>query len=686
MTETLQQNWLSKTLAVCERLAMSPSEPYDLEIDWALRELGNLARVDRAYLFHADHDRQVVSNTHEWCAAGVNMQLKLLKDQPIADYGALVDPLIGGEMVSISDVERMPPARAHEQAILNGLEIVGLLLVPLGHPLRWFIGFDAVRAPIYWEREHEIMLQMVGQVIAARLGDAVLTDQDDGEDEALRRIMDSMPHTIMLIDQSPARVRFVNANYQDLFNRRPDTLVEDPADWLRAVHPIDRPSVLATVAKPRTTPTELRYHLKPPNTPQRAVEHQVFPVVGSPNSAVHLIREVRDVESPEDLLPREDTREALRAEVERLLEENAELHTMQRITHDSASMFRDLAERAEAAILVVSNGRVLYANPAARRLTGRSERELTRIPLAQIFGTAEGVRILKATREGYHSTLSVTRPDGELTSWSATVQPFQLSGVSATLIIGLDVSDHVSRQARIASELNDMTRLARSQLFAQLYARLAHELNQPLTAIVAFGFGAALQLEKAGADPEIIEIVRRMSAEGERAGQIVRELRSLFEQPKPELRLLTLDELIRRPTELMASELTRERIELRLVVSEGEQQVRGQPAQLELILLNLIQNAIDAISAQDTQRWLRVSGERRGERVIIDVVDPGTPIAKDIMNDIFEASLSAESDGHASTLYLCRRIAQQHGGELARIDDPQLKIFRLSLPIAEEDE
>lgn len=499
--------------------------------------------------------------------------------------------------------------------------------------------------------------------------------------------MEQLPGAVFVINNASYETAFVSAGYQTLFARDPESMYRDSSDWIRAVHPQDLPQASGLMTGASRTSIGESYRVVHPHRGNVLVEHRVVPSTSIGSLQLHYVREIplkKVALAPDDLedeLPVDDTREILRAEVDRLLAQNAELQEMQHLAPYDTSMFRDLARAIDAIILLVKAGRVIYANPVGAQALGRPSYELPAIPLAELFGSAVAMRIVQAVEHGFRDQLVVGRPDGSVTTIDVSVQPLQLGNFSVTFIMGVDVSEQFERSARMAEELNNHSRLVRSQLFSQLYARLAHELNQPLTSIVAYGFGVSTLLQSSGADPELSDSVQRMVSEAERAGAIVRKLRDLFGEPDSEQRPIEVVGLVGHAVELMETELARQRIDLQRRSQCSDHTVLGDPAQLEVIVLNLLRNAIKAVVARGEPRWIRVTCSVQGDNALIEVVDPGVPFPEHQRLRLLESPLNAESSGNASSIYLCRRIAHKHGGVLHLVPDRDLKIFRLVLPL-----
>jgi PAS domain S-box-containing protein len=149
------------------------SQPSDFgkSIHFALAHMGEIVAADRSYLFSIDYTRQTLSNTHEWCKAGIAPQIDSLQDLPLDTFPWVLQKLAQREVVSIEQVGNLPPEAKGEREILEMQGIFSLLIVPLfatGN-LIGFIGFDAVQGTRTWVAADIILLQVVAEVIASAL-------------------------------------------------------------------------------------------------------------------------------------------------------------------------------------------------------------------------------------------------------------------------------------------------------------------------------------------------------------------------------------------------------------------------------------------------------------------------------------------------------------------------------------
>jgi signal transduction histidine kinase len=238
--------------------------------------------------------------------------------------------------------------------------------------------------------------------------------------------------------------------------------------------------------------------------------------------------------------------------------------------------------------------------------------------------------------------------------------------VQAGLISWL-VYEHRRRQRAEVQSRNaiaELTYMDRMATAGELSASIAHEVNQPLTGITTRASAALRWLAPENLDVEkvrnaLIQIV----AAGERAGAIVSGVRAMFRKEPTEYTQIDINKLIRTVLEIVRVELQKNEVTLDLKLDEVPS-IRGDPVQLQQVVLNLVMNAIDAMSST-RPRELRIGsavGAARAVRVSIE--DTGTGIDPANLDRVFKALFTTKARGMGMGLSICRSIIQNHGGRI----------------------
>jgi PAS domain S-box-containing protein len=231
----------------------------------------------------------------------------------------------------------------------------------------------------------------------------------------------------------------------------------------------------------------------------------------------------------------------------------------------------------------------------------------------------------------------------------------------------MDVTERRQAEEALRNAQTELTRAARLTTMGELAASIAHEVNQPLAAIVMNGSAGLRWLDQTAPDlDEVRNALGRVVSDGKRAGDVIHGLRGLAGKAGPQLATLDVDDVVHEVLALTHSELQRYGIALRTNLAAGDRPVRGDRVQLQQVLLNLILNGVDAMKGvTEHPRELVVSSafaERRS--VLVSVEDSGPGVDPAIAPRIFEPFFTTKADGLGMGLSICRSIIAAHGGQL----------------------
>jgi signal transduction histidine kinase len=239
-------------------------------------------------------------------------------------------------------------------------------------------------------------------------------------------------------------------------------------------------------------------------------------------------------------------------------------------------------------------------------------------------------------------------------------------------------------------EIADQARMAQQTLLTtmgQMAASIAHELNQPLAAIVTNGNAGSRWLANATPDlDEVRSALTRIVNDGHRASQVIGTIRSMFKKDGQKKAPVDLNQLIQEVLALMQGELENKQVTLQAELGAKPPQVLGDRVQLQQVFLNLITNAIDAMgSITERPRILRVKSETsKSDGVVVTVEDSGPGIDPKGVDRIFEAFYTTKTQGMGIGLAICRSIIEAHDGRIsASPGDPHGSVFQVVLPACE---
>lgn len=236
----------------------------------------------------------------------------------------------------------------------------------------------------------------------------------------------------------------------------------------------------------------------------------------------------------------------------------------------------------------------------------------------------------------------------------------------------------------------DLARVARATTVGQLTASIAHEINQPLMSIVSNGGASLRWLDRN--PPELDEArasLQDIVSEAGRAGDIIQSLQALTRNCEPVLARVNLHDTVSHILAISRSELKRHAVSLQLSLEADTPYVLGDDVQLQQVLLNLVINAIDAMSeVWSRPRILSISSSiPEAQRIRICVEDTGVGLNPKAAEQVFEAFYTTKSNGMGMGLAICRSIIEAHHGVLrASRRQPHGSVFSFVLPILDQDE
>jgi PAS domain S-box-containing protein len=249
-----------------------------------------------------------------------------------------------------------------------------------------------------------------------------------------------------------------------------------------------------------------------------------------------------------------------------------------------------------------------------------------------------------------------------------------------------DVTQRRLSEEALAKAQSELAHVARVTSLGVLTASIAHEVRQPLSGIMT---NANTCLRMLAADPPNVdgarETARRTIRDGNRASEVITRLRELFSKKEPTPESMDLNEATREVIALSLSELQRNRVILRTELADDLPLVTGDRVQLQQVILNLIRNASDAMSAVDDRpRHLLIRTEREEEdRVRLSAKDAGVGFDPKAMDRLFEAFYTTKNDGMGIGLSVSRSIIESHDGRLwATLNDGPGAVFSFSIPRA----
>lgn len=294
---------------------------------------------------------------------------------------------------------------------------------------------------------------------------------------------------------------------------------------------------------------------------------------------------------------------------------------------------------------------------------------------------------LDAFRRGepfFEHESELIRPDGTRIPCLYTVTfPPPGDPEGSVLIFVVDISERRQAQDALLAAQSELAHASRTATLGELSASIAHEVNQPLMAVVTNGEAGLRWLHRATPDlGEVDQALRRIVAEGNRASQIVARIRSFLKKAPVQQELLGVAAIINEAVLLVERELLAAQVALEVEIAPDLPLVRGDRIQLQQILVNLMVNASQALTSRDAGRRLRLTAALQDDGCIaITVADNGPGIGEADLPRLFEAFFTTRQHGMGMGLAICRTTAEAHGGHLSVDSRPgEGASFQLRLP------
>jgi C4-dicarboxylate-specific signal transduction histidine kinase len=222
----------------------------------------------------------------------------------------------------------------------------------------------------------------------------------------------------------------------------------------------------------------------------------------------------------------------------------------------------------------------------------------------------------------------------------------------------------------------------------QLTASIAHEVNQPIAATVTNAHAGLRWLRAQQPDlEEAKQAFARILETGNRAGEVIGRIRALIKKAPPRKDCVSINGVILEVVALTHGEAVKNGVSVRTELAEGLPTNEGDRVQLQQVIVNLIVNAIEAMSEQsEAPRELLISAEKaEPDAVLVAVRDSGPGLAPENLERLFEAFYTTKASGMGMGLSICRSIIEAHGGRLwASANEPRGAVFQFTLPVHSE--
>lgn len=251
-----------------------------------------------------------------------------------------------------------------------------------------------------------------------------------------------------------------------------------------------------------------------------------------------------------------------------------------------------------------------------------------------------------------------------------------------------DLTERQQTEARLQELQTELVHISRLTAMGEMAQALAHELNQPLSAIANYMKGSRRLLE--GKTDEESAVIRgaidKAAEQSLRAGQIIRRLRDFVARGEGDRRVESLSKLIEEASALALVGAKEHRVQVRFHFDPSADLVLADKVQIQQVVLNLIRNAIEAME-QSEKRDLTVASQSQGDLVTVSIADTGHGISDEIAAHLFQPFITSKAQGMGVGLSISRTIIEAHGGQITAEPNPGGgTIFRFTLRAVSKEE
>jgi len=381
-----------------------------------------------------------------------------------------------------------------------------------------------------------------------------------------------------------------------------------------------------------------------------------------------------------------------------LRDESAARERTELSAQDAAERFQAVIDNAHDAIIAIdARGRMETFNKAAQRMFGYTPDEVLGQNVSMLMPQP-----YRSAHDGYMQNYLTTgvakiigtgreveaqRKDGTVFPIDLSVGEMRVGDQRGFIGVIRDMTARHKAERQIRELTAEMLHISRLSAMGQLSSSIAHELNQPLTAVMNYVEAARQMLASTPAPPRAIEFMERATGQAERAGQIIRRLRGFVEKGVVERSEEELSKVIEEASALAAVGTKVDGIRLIFELDKSLPPIRIDKVQIQQVTVNLVRNAIEVLRETDNRiltirtKLADAVGEVDGGTQQVEIGDTGPGISPDIADQLFKPFVSTKKDGMGIGLSISLSIIEAHGGKLWHEPNPAGgAVFKFTLP------
>ena len=364
---------------------------------------------------------------------------------------------------------------------------------------------------------------------------------------------------------------------------------------------------------------------------------------------------------------------------------------------ESEIRLRSILDTVPDGIIVIDQRGIIQSfSPAAERLFGYTEAEVAgknvNMLMPPPYREAHDGYMQRYLRTGERRIIGIgrvvvgQRKNGENFPMELAVGEFSVGDEFYFTGFVRDLTEQQQVARRLQDLQSELLHASRLTVMGQMASTMAHELNQPLTAVTNYLEAARQVLSSAPGSERIGELMQRAIAQAERAGGVIRQLRQFVTKGETERRAQSLNTIVEEAMALALVGARQSGVRVTLDLDQALPPVLMNSIQIQQVVLNLVRNAVEAMEEVEA-RELRIATRVLDEMAEISIADSGSGIAPEVAEKLFQPFVSTKKAGMGLGLSICRDIVEAHHGRLAAVPQPKGgTIFRLTLPLASGEE
>ena len=459
-------------------------------------------------------------------------------------------------------------------------------------------------------------------------------------EQRFREIADTIHEVFWIATPEFDRVLYVSPGYERIWGRSCDSLYADPRSLLSTVYADDADAMLDQRRQGRLFNRE--YRIVQPDGTVRWVWNRGFPIRDEAGKIS------RYIDVALDITDRKQIKDALR-------------------THSQV-----LLSMSEAVSFIDEQGLIRFTNPAFDAMFGYDSGELIGRPVTICnAATPEengrivaDVRTTVANKRVWAGEVRNVKKDGTVFWTSAHVSQVADDGVVRFVSIQQDITERKKSDEQLASLTTQLAHASRLGTLGEMSAGLAHELNQPLTALCLYA-AAAKDVGASFASPQLQQYLRHIDEQSLRAGEIIRRMRTFASRQPSRREPADMNQLLLEVVAILENDLRQSRVQSDLQLADHLPLISVDRIQIQQVVVNIIRNAIEAMLQRDGDvRRLTICSKIENRAIRVSISDTGSGLAPSIMETLFAPFHSTKSTGLGLGLAICRTLIEAHGGTI----------------------